>query len=163
MSYVRRFAGSSIACLAWRHKIAFFFLLPLGGFLATFAVALGGHEADKATESSAFCGAVCHEVHYPEYTTYQESPHSAVPCADCHVGAGLKNMIMAKVRGVKDIIPAMVGGFDRPLSTPLQNLRPASETCEKCHWKEKFTGDMVRVKTTFGEDEKAPPKPTCGS
>jgi cytochrome c2 len=33
-------------------------------------------------------------------------------------------------------------------------LRPARETCEQCHWPQRFTGDKFVVKTTYKEDEK---------
>ena len=28
--------------------------------------------------------------------------------------------------------------FSKPIPTPISNLRPARETCEKCHWPDKF-------------------------
>src|SRR5208283_677977 len=34
------------------------------------------------------------------------------------------------------------------------NLRPARETCERCHWPDRFSGDKLEVKTSFTDDEK---------
>ena len=36
----------------------------------------------------------------------------------------------------------------------MQNLRPARDTCEQCHWPEKFHGDKVRRIVEYGDDEK---------
>ena len=37
-------------------------------------------------ETQNFCGATCHVVMQPEYTAYQNSPHSRVDCVACHIG-----------------------------------------------------------------------------
>ena len=44
--------------------------------------------------------------------------------------------------------------YSRPITTPVHNLRPAQETCEQCHWPEKFFGAQLKVITRFGHDEK---------
>jgi hypothetical protein len=41
----------------------------------------------------------------------------------------------------------------RPIPSPVHNLRPARETCEQCHWPEKFHGDKVRVIREYADDE----------
>ena len=41
----------------------------------------------------------------------------------------------------------------RPIPTPVHNLRPARETCETCHWPQKYGEDRVRVITKFADDE----------
>jgi hypothetical protein len=33
------------------------------------------------------------------------------------------------------------------------NLRPARETCEECHWPEKFTGDRIRTFVDYADDQ----------
>jgi hypothetical protein len=45
------------------------------------------------------------------------------------------------------------GNYSRPIPSPVASLRPARETCEECHWPQKFTGDMLVVRTRFAEDE----------
>jgi hypothetical protein len=43
--------------------------------------------------------------------------------------------------------------FPRPVPTPIKNLRPAQETCEQCHWPEKFAGNLDRTYDYFLADE----------
>jgi len=43
--------------------------------------------------------------------------------------------------------------YPRPIPTPVHNLRPARETCEQCHWPQKFVGDRLKVITTHEDDE----------
>jgi hypothetical protein len=33
--------------------------------------------------------------------------------------------------------------YSRPIPSPVENLRPARDTCEQCHWPAKFHGDKV--------------------
>jgi hypothetical protein len=33
----------------------------------------------------------------------------------------------------------------RPIETPVKNMRPARDTCEQCHWPEKFVGNLDRT------------------
>ena len=44
-----------------------------------------------------------------------------------------------------------------PIPTPVKNLRPAQETCEQCHWPQKFYGAVEKVRTHFMSDEKNSP------
>jgi hypothetical protein len=44
--------------------------------------------------------------------------------------------------------------YDKPIPTPIHNLRPADETCAKCHWPEKFHGEQLKVFNHYGYDEK---------
>jgi hypothetical protein len=46
------------------------------------------------------------------------------------------------------------GTYPRPVPSPVHNLRPARDTCEHCHWPEKFHGDKVAVVYEYGNDEK---------
>jgi hypothetical protein len=43
---------------------------------------------------------------------------------------------------------------------PVKNLRPARETCEQCHWPQKFHGEQLKVITKYSEDEKNTPLKT---
>ncbi|MCK7531523.1 MAG: hypothetical protein MZV63_11055 [Marinilabiliales bacterium] len=36
------------------------------------------------------------------------------------------------------VIAVMTNSYPTPIATPLRDLRPARETCEKCHWPQKF-------------------------
>ena len=40
-----------------------------------------------------------------------------------------------------------------PITTPIKNLRPARETCEQCHWPQKFTGNLDKTFTYFQGDK----------
>jgi hypothetical protein len=44
--------------------------------------------------------------------------------------------------------------YSRPIPSPVHSLRPARDTCEQCHWPEKFHGDKVEVVREYGNDEK---------
>jgi len=43
--------------------------------------------------------------------------------------------------------------YPTPIPTPVHNLRPAQDTCEQCHWPQKFTGGLVKVRRHFMSDE----------
>jgi hypothetical protein len=46
------------------------------------------------------------------------------------------------------------------VQTPIHNLRPARETCEQCHWPEKFHGDALRILHHFQPDSANTPLTT---
>jgi hypothetical protein len=50
--------------------------------------------------------------------------------------------------------------FHRPIPSPVRSLRPARETCEHCHWPQRFTGDKVWVRKKYSDDEKNTPLTT---
>ena len=112
------------------------------------------YRAYQFTDSVAFCGELCHSVMKPEYTAYQASPHSRVACADCHVGPGATWFVRSKLSGAYQIYSVTFNKYPRPVATPVENLRPARETCEQCHWPEKFFGAQLKIISRFGYDEK---------
>ena len=114
---------------------------------------MGGYQLVEFTDSTAFCGRLCHDVMYPEYTTHQASPHSRVSCSECHVGSGADYLVRSKVSGTPMLFHTFAGTYHRPIQTPVENLRPARETCEQCHRPARFAGDLVRVHTTYDIDE----------
>lgn len=128
-------------------------LLLLGVSGALVVIGIGSYEFIATTESSRFCGEVCHTPMYPEYTVYQASPHSIVDCSSCHVGAGSYNLITSKARGIPQIYATLTGNYPRPIPSPVENLRPALETCEQCHTPSRFTGFIVQSSMAFGTDE----------
>lgn len=115
---------------------------------------MGGYQLIEFMDSTAFCGRLCHEVMYPEYTDYQASPHSRVSCSECHVGSGADYMVKSKLSGIPLVFSTISGNYNRPIPAPVENLRPARETCEQCHRPERFAGEVVRVHTTYLADEK---------
>ena len=48
----------------------------------------------------------------------------------------------------------MANKYPRPIPTPVENLRPARETCEECHWPNKFYGAQLLQIPYFRYDEK---------
>ncbi|GMU89667.1 MAG: hypothetical protein AMXMBFR49_18740 [Chlorobiota bacterium] len=100
--------------------------------------AFGSFKAYEYTDSDEFCGTVCHEVMEPEYTAYQNSPHSKVGCVSCHIGSGADWFVRAKISGSYQLYSVTFNKFSRPIPTPIENLRPAQETCEQCHWPKHF-------------------------
>ncbi len=116
-------------------------------------VAFTGFKAYQSTESVAFCGETCHTVMEPQAVTYQNSPHARVACAECHIGPGASFWVKSKVDGLRQVWKTITNSFDRPVATPIRNLRPAQETCEECHWPEQFYGQKLVNRSYFRTDE----------
>jgi len=111
-------------------------------------------------DSTQFCGQTCHTVMTPEFTAYQGSPHAHVECVGCHIGPGAGWFVRSKLSGVRQVFAVTLHTYSRPIQAPVKYLRPARETCEQCHWPQRFTGDKFVVKTTYKEDEKNTPQTT---
>ena len=109
------------------------------------------------TESVEFCGKVCHKVMKPEFTTFQNSPHSKTTCTTCHIGPGAEWYVRAKLSGLYQVYAVLLNKYHRPIETPVVNLRPAKETCLTCHWPQKFFGAVLKTWTTYLPDEKNSP------
>jgi hypothetical protein len=104
-------------------------------------------------ETNEFCGQTCHTVMNPEFTTYQRSPHARVECVACHIGEGASWFVKSKLAGSWQVVSVALDLYPRPIQTPIHDLRPARETCERCHWPEKFVGERLKVISRFQEDE----------
>ncbi len=109
-------------------------------------------------DSTSFCGTVCHRVMDPEYTAYQNSPHSRVDCVECHIGPGAGWFVRSKLSGLRQVFAVTFHTYSRPIPSPVKYLRPARETCEQCHWPQRFTGDKFLVNTSYKDDEKNTPQ-----
>jgi hypothetical protein len=105
-------------------------------------------------DSVQFCGLTCHKVMAPEFTAYQNSPHSRVACVGCHIGPGASWFVRSKLSGTQQVFAAMLNTYPRPIPAPVMNLRPARETCEQCHWPARFTANRLLVRQHFADDEK---------
>lgn len=116
------------------------------------ASSFGSYEAFHYTESVEFCGTLCHQVMEPEYVTYQHSSHAKVKCVECHVGEGADWYMKSKLSGLYQVYSVLFKKYSRPIKTPLHNLRPASETCERCHWPEKFYAQQLRTQRSYLAD-----------
>jgi len=106
--------------------------------------AMGSYQAYHYTESLQFCGTLCHRVMEPEYVTYLNSPHARVRCVECHVGEGASWYVKSKLSGLYQVYSVIFNKYSRPIQTPIKDLRPARETCEKCHWPQKFYEQKLR-------------------
>jgi hypothetical protein len=143
---------------------------PLGSSLmATFVlltvvnilfIGVGGARMLSFMDTSEFCGTACHQVMEPEWVAYQNSPHAHVQCVECHVGEGAKALFDAKLNGMWQVISASLNLYDRPIPTPVHQLRPARETCQHCHWPDKFYGDRIVTHERFAMDESSTPSHT---
>jgi NapC/NirT cytochrome c family protein len=104
-------------------------------------------------DSTTFCGQTCHTVMKPEFTAHQRSPHSRVECVSCHIGPGASWFVRSKLSGVGQVFAVALNNYPRPIPVPVRNLRPARETCETCHWPQKFGEDRLRDMVSYAEDE----------
>jgi hypothetical protein len=113
-------------------------------------LAIATYKSVEVMETVSFCGMSCHSVMNPEYTTYQRSPHSRVAC---HIGPGAGWFVKSKLSGSWQLISVNLNLYPKPIPTPVHNLRPARDTCEQCHWPDKFVGDRLKVITHYQDDE----------
>lgn len=134
-----------------RRRGALIFLLV--SFIFLFMSAFGSYRAYEYTESVAFCGQACHSVMKPEFVAYNASPHARVACVECHVGGGPEWYVRSKFAGMRQLWAVTFKSYHKPIETPVANLRPANDTCAKCHWPEKFHGDVIRVFDHYKYDE----------
>ncbi|AFN74423.1 cytochrome c family protein [Melioribacter roseus P3M-2] len=129
-----------------------FMIFSVGTAIFLLASAVGSYEAFHYTESVEFCGKVCHSVMKPEYVAYQNSPHARVACVECHVGTGASWYVRSKMSGLYQVYAVTLGAVPKPIETPIKNLRPARETCEECHWPQKFYARKLRNERHYLSD-----------
>ena len=117
-------------------------------------VSLATYRGIEYMDSVQFCGQVCHTAMKPEFTAYQDNAHARVTCVQCHIGSGASWFARAKISGTRRLLAVTFHTYSTPIPSPVENLRPARDTCEHCHWPEKFHGDKIRRVYEYGEDEK---------
>jgi nitrate/TMAO reductase-like tetraheme cytochrome c subunit len=126
----------------------------LGATMFNIVVLAGAtYKGVEIMESVEFCGLACHSVMEPEHTAYQRSAHSRVACAECHIGPGADWFVKSKLDGAWQLVAVALDLYPRPVPTPLHDLRPARETCEQCHWPNKFVGDKLSIRKRYADDE----------
>jgi len=141
-----------------QHSLVFIAVATLLNVLIfTFASYKGVSYMDTTT----FCGQTCHTVMAPEFSAYQNSSHSRVECVECHIGPGAGWFVRSKLSGLRQVFAVTFHTYSRPIPSPVKYLRPARETCEQCHWPQRFSGDKFIVKTNYKEDEKNTPMTTA--
>ena len=134
------------------HRLATM-VFSTGTIIFILSTAVGSYRAYEFTESVTFCGQICHGVMEPEFTAYQYSPHARVTCAKCHVGPGAGWLARSKLSGAYQVYATAFNLYPKPIPTPIENLRPARETCEQCHWPNKFHGSQERIFDHYRVDE----------
>lgn len=126
-------------------------LLPyvILGVLTLILVA-GGVYGWEYTNSPTFCGTACHTMP-PQNAVYVRSPHANVTCEECHIGRGsITELLPRKAQGIKETYYQLFRLYEFPIRA--KALRPARETCEKCHQPEAFADDSMRQIVHFADD-----------
>ena len=114
------------------------------------AMLWSGAYAWEYTNSPDFCGQTCHTMP-PEYTAYLVSPHARVDCVDCHIGQGfITERITRKAGDLRHVVATVFTTYEYPIK--VKHLRPARETCELCHFPEKFSDDSLRKNVHYRSD-----------
>jgi hypothetical protein len=131
--------------------------IAVGIFALTMAniviVSLAAYRGVEYMDSTQFCGQACHSVMKPEAAAHQDGPHARVTCVECHIGEGATWFAKSKLSGTRQLFAVAFGTYSRPIPSPVEDLRPARDTCEQCHWPAKFHGDTVLRLVEYGDDE----------
>jgi nitrate/TMAO reductase-like tetraheme cytochrome c subunit len=127
-------------------------LLPIVTLLGLFVLAgFSGATVWEYTNSPEFCGTTCHTMP-PEYTAYLTSPHARILCVECHIGRDfIGSRVLRKAGDIRHIFATAFQTYEFPIRA--DDMRPARETCERCHSPEKFADDSLREIVHFGSDE----------
>ena len=128
-------------------------LVVLLSFVNFAIMGTASYKAVEYMDSAQFCGQTCHTPMLPEFTAYTNSPHSRVACVECHIGPGAPWFVKSKISGLRQLYAVAFKTYSRPIPSPVHDLRPARDTCEHCHWPQRFTGDKLLVHTKYGDDE----------
>lgn len=126
------------------------FLAFGGAFILLLLFGVGMYAWDY-TNSSYFCGTTCHTMP-PHYDSYLRSPHARVECVECHIGRtsfGIK--FTRKANDAQFVWSYLTQQYEFPLYA--KGLQPARESCEKCHWPEKFSWDKVVSEKDYQNDD----------
>jgi hypothetical protein len=116
-------------------------------------LSMASYGAVHYMETTQFCGQVCHTTMAPQFASHQAGPHARVPCVSCHVGSGIGAMVESKMAGTRQLWQIATNNVPKPVPSPVSSMRPARDTCEQCHWAERFHGDETRTIREYAEDE----------
>lgn len=129
------------------------FIYTILASLFLFFLGVVAVSSQRYSSSTSFCANFCHKVMAPAYITYKNSPHSQVPCVACHAGKSGPWLVRRQLTGLQQLYVAVTDSYSRPLKTPVNHLRPSRETCEQCHWPDKFHGHRLRLIDKFLDNE----------
>lgn len=119
--------------------------------LLTALIISGSVWAWDYTNSNEFCGTSCHTMP-PQYSTYQRSPHARVECVECHLGRdSFTEQFPRKVGHSHTLYALIFHTYEYPIVA--KQMRPANESCETCHFPEKFSDDSLREVRHYAPDE----------
>jgi hypothetical protein len=57
--------------------------------------------------------------------------------------------------GTRQLLAVSFRNYARPIPAPVRTLSPAQDTCEQCHWPQKFHGEKIRRVYEYADDEKS--------
>jgi hypothetical protein len=117
-------------------------------------LSLGAYRGVEYMDSVQFCTGACHTPMKPESVAHEGGAHANVRCVDCHVGPGASSFAQAKLSGTRRLLAVARGNYARPIVASAEQLLPAHDTCEQCHWPQLFHGDKVRRIVEHADDEK---------
>jgi nitrate/TMAO reductase-like tetraheme cytochrome c subunit len=148
-SAFKRFVFPPAGSPTWLRALPF----VIAGVL-TLAVIYGSVEAWTYTNSSEFCGTTCHTMP-PQFSAYLQSPHARVQCVECHIGRDVVTTQFTRKAGdLRHVVLTITQDYEYPIHS--RAMRPARDSCEKCHYPEKFSDDSLReVRHYSGEDNSA--------
>ncbi len=115
-------------------------------------LSIGAYEGYAYTESSEFCGTLCHTMG-PQYTRYGMSQHANVECVACHVGPGPEYYVRSKIAGMRQVFALLTNTYSRPIKSPVHEMRPAKETCQTCHTPASFKDNVVKNIVHYDNDQ----------
>jgi nitrate/TMAO reductase-like tetraheme cytochrome c subunit len=145
-SFIKRFLRPSASAPLYLRILPLF----VGGILMLFVV-YGSIQAWTYTNSSEFCGTTCHTMP-PEYNAYLRSPHARVQCVECHIGRDIVTTQFTRKAGdLRHVVFTITQKYEFPIRS--RAMRPARDSCEKCHFPEKFSDDSLREVSHFADDE----------
>jgi nitrate/TMAO reductase-like tetraheme cytochrome c subunit len=145
MERIRKFFVPAPGSSRWTYILPYLVLIIV--FIIIFT---GGNYAWERTNSTQFCGTTCHTMP-PQGVTHAISPHANVTCEECHVGrASFFNQLARKSQALHEIYYTVFSLYEYPIQA--KALRPARDTCEKCHQPETFTNDSLHTIKHFAND-----------
>jgi NapC/NirT cytochrome c family, N-terminal region len=116
-------------------------------------VSLAAYRGVEYMDSPEFCGQVCHQPMQPEWAAHAQGPHAQVACVECHVGPGATSFARSKLAGTRRVVAVVLNDYPRPIPPAVEEMRPARETCETCHWPARYFGDRTRRITEYADDD----------
>jgi len=127
------------------------FFVGVSLFLITTGFVFAGYKVYEYTESPEFCGTVCHPM-FSQFDRYQASDHINVSCAECHIGPGATFFVKSKIDGIRQVYAVLTHTYSRPIKSPVENLRPARETCETCHTPTSYRDNIIKTIRHYDND-----------